>query len=81
MNDIGDNNKPTVIDNGTEIDVNIDYDYDPKNVNDLGERVSVPNTGKKANTLLIIFGSLIIIVSIILITYYLIKRNKKQRSS
>ena len=80
-NDIGDNNKPTVIDNGTEIDVNIDYDYDPKNVNDLGERVSVPNTGKKANTLLIIFGSLIIIVSIILITYYLIKRNKKQRSS
>ena len=26
--------------------INIDYDYDPKNYDDLGEIVDVPNTGK-----------------------------------
>ena len=65
-----------VIDNDTEIDVEINYNYDPKNVNELGEKVKVPNTSKTSSTILIILGISIIILSIILLMYYLIKRNK-----
>jgi len=71
-----DTNVIDVVDNDNEIDVKVDYNYDPKNINELGERVRVPNTGKMSNIVLIIFGSLIILLGILICIYYIIKYKK-----
>ena len=72
----GNDTSTSVIDNGDELEVKINYNYDPKNVNELGEKVKVPNTSKTSNVILIISGISIIILSIILLIFYLIKRKK-----
>ena len=71
-----DTNVIDVVDNDNEMDVKVDYNYDPKNINELGERVRVPNTGKMSNIVLIIFGSLIILLGILICIYYIIKYKK-----
>ena len=48
--------------------INIDYDYDPKNYNDEGELVEVPNTGVTSN-ILIIFAIVFVVLGSSIILY------------
>ena len=64
-----------VSDNKTDdIVVNVEYEYDPKNVNDLGEVVSVPNTKMSNNNIFLLFGTFLALGTSILVVYIIKKK-------
>ena len=69
------NDDTNVSDNKTDdIVVNVEYEYDPKNVNDLGEVVSVPNTKMSNNNIFLLFGTFLALGTSILVVYIIKKK-------
>ena len=69
-NDSSSNSNSSSDNNSSQSDlvINIDYDYDPKNYDDLGEVVNVPNTGISTG-LFLGFGMILISLGIALFVY------------
>ena len=68
-------NDTNVSDNKTDdIVINVEYEYDPKNVNDLGEVVSVPNTKMSNNNIFLVFGTFLTLGTSILVVYIIKKK-------